>query len=119
VAAASGVVRYVGWDPYDSNRDRAWVVIVRHAGGLDSWYAHLLPRRIDGAKAGDRVAGGQLIGLMGATGKATGVHLHFMARLGGSFVNPRRFLPEGERRPPRTRPAPRVPRADAQRPHPI
>ena len=94
-------------------------MIVRHGGGLDSWYAHLLPRRIVGAKVGDRVAGGQLIGLMGATGKVTGDHLHFVARLGGSFVNPRRFLPEGERRPPRTKPAPRVPRAEVQRPHPI
>jgi murein DD-endopeptidase MepM/ murein hydrolase activator NlpD len=102
-AAAPGVVRYVGWDPYDRSRDRAWVVIIRHAGGINSWYAHLLPRRVRGARVGDRVRRGQLIGFMGQTGKATGVHLHFMAQVGGRFVSPLRYLPAGSRRPPKAR----------------
>ena len=103
-AAAAGVVTYVGWDPYDRSRDPAWVVIVRHAGSLRSWYAHLLPRRVNRARVGDRVKQGQLIGYMGMTGRATGVHLHFMARYGGKFVNPARFLPRGSK-PPRTQSA--------------
>lgn len=103
-AAAAGVVTHVGWDPYDRSRDPAWVVIVRHAGGLRSWYAHLLPRRVNRARVGDRVKQGQLIGYMGMTGKATGFHLHFMAQYGGRFVNPARFLPRGTK-PPRTQSA--------------
>ncbi|HSH21824.1 MAG TPA: M23 family metallopeptidase [Candidatus Caenarcaniphilales bacterium] len=101
VAAATGVVTFVGWDPYDRSNDRAWIVVVRHSGGLRSWYAHLLPKRVSGARVGDRVRRGQLIGYMGETGKATGVHLHFMAQYRGSFVNPRRFLGQGDQRPPR------------------
>lgn len=100
-AAAGGVVTHVGWDPYDRSRDRAWVVIIRHRNGVKSWYAHLLPRRVRGAREGDRVRRGQLIGFMGQTGKATGVHLHFMAQVDGRFVNPRRFLPAGSRKPPK------------------
>lgn len=103
-AAAAGVVTHVGWDPYDRSRDPAWVVIVRHAGGLRSWYAHLLPRRVNRARVGDRVRQGQLIGFMGMTGKATGFHLHFMTQYRGRFVNPARFLPRATR-PPRTQSA--------------
>jgi murein DD-endopeptidase MepM/ murein hydrolase activator NlpD len=101
LAAAGGVIAHVGWDPYDRSRDPAWVVIIRHRDGLRSWYAHMLPKKVRGAREGQRVRRGQLIGYMGDTGKATGVHLHFMAENRGRFVNPRRFLAAGERRPPR------------------
>jgi murein DD-endopeptidase MepM/ murein hydrolase activator NlpD len=100
-AAARGVVRYVGWDPYARGRDRAWVVIISHGGGLRTWYAHLRPWRVARARVGDRVRRGQLIGYMGKTGRATGVHVHFMAEYKGDFVNPRRFLPRGAVKPPR------------------
>jgi murein DD-endopeptidase MepM/ murein hydrolase activator NlpD len=101
VAAAGGVVAHVGWDPYDRSRNPAWVVIIRHGNGLRSWYAHMLPKEVGGAREGQRVRRGQLIGYMGATGKATGVHLHFMAQYRGRFVNPRRFMYKADRRPPR------------------
>lgn len=100
-AAAPGIVRYIGWDPYDRGRDRAWVVIVAHGRGLRSWYAHLQPRKVIGLRVGDRVRRGELIGYMGKTGKVTGVHLHFMAEYRGRFVNPYKFLPAGSRKPPK------------------
>lgn len=91
-AAAPGVVTHVGWDPWDRSANRAWVVIIAHDNGLRTWYAHLLPRRLDGARVGDVVETGQLIGLMGMTGHATGVHLHLMVERDRQFLDPNRYF---------------------------
>lgn len=91
-SAADGTVEYVGWDPKDRSRNRAWVVIVDHGDRLRSWYAHLLPRQAPGAKAGDVVSQGQLIGFMGSTGKSTGNHLHFMLHSPNGFIDPGPYL---------------------------
>jgi hypothetical protein len=56
------------------------------------WYAHMQPKRVAGAHVGDRVRAGQLIGYMGATGRATGVHLHFGLMRDGAPVNPMNYL---------------------------
>lgn len=64
-------------------------IIVAHANGFNSVYAHL-DRRL--AAEGDIVKAGQLIGLSGATGKVTGPHLHFEVRNGGQTVNPETML---------------------------
>jgi murein DD-endopeptidase MepM/ murein hydrolase activator NlpD len=60
-------------------------VILDHGGGLFTSYFHL--SRID-VKVGDVVSGGDRIGLVGATGRATGPHLHWSARLDGARINP-------------------------------
>jgi murein DD-endopeptidase MepM/ murein hydrolase activator NlpD len=57
------------------------VVMVKHAGGQTTVYAHL--SRIN-VKRGQSVAQGQTLGLVGATGWATGPHLHFSVLLGGT-----------------------------------
>lgn len=75
IAAASGIVQATG------NTDVApgcysygkWV-LVRHANGLSTLYAHLSHISVS---QGDAVAGGGLLGLSGNTGYSTGPHLHF------------------------------------------
>jgi murein DD-endopeptidase MepM/ murein hydrolase activator NlpD len=64
-------------------------IIVAHANGLQSVYAHLDRRLV---AAGDIVTAGQPIGLSGATGTVTGPHLHFEVRQGGQAVDPESVL---------------------------
>lgn len=61
------------------------VVELQHSGGRTTVYAHL--SRID-VRKGARVEQGQLIGAVGATGWATGPHLHFEFKVGGQQVDP-------------------------------
>ncbi len=88
-AAAPGVVVKCGWNWADGP-DPAWIVIIAHSGNLRTWYAHMTPGCP--AKVGESVKAGDKIGTQGATGHATGAHLHWMAELDGNFVNPRLFL---------------------------
>jgi len=60
-------------------------IILDHGGGLFTSYFHL--SRID-VKVGDVVSGGDRIGAVGSTGRATGPHLHWSAKLGGARINP-------------------------------
>ena len=61
------------------------VVMVKHAGGHTTVYAHL--SRIN-VKRGQTVTQGQTLGLVGATGWATGPHLHFEFRVNGQHKDP-------------------------------
>jgi murein DD-endopeptidase MepM/ murein hydrolase activator NlpD len=61
------------------------VVYIDHGGGLVTAYFHLSKPLVS---AGDTVARGQVIGLVGATGRVTGPHLHWAARYGAITVNP-------------------------------
>jgi murein DD-endopeptidase MepM/ murein hydrolase activator NlpD len=60
-------------------------VYLDHGGGLVTGYFHLSRLVV---AAGDTVAAGQVIGAVGQTGRATGPHLHWIARYGGITVNP-------------------------------
>lgn len=83
-AANSGVV-------VASQRMRGYgnVVIIDHGGGITTTYAHC--SRIFVAR-GAKVGRGQRIASVGATGLATGPHLHFEVRINGKTVNPMRYL---------------------------
>lgn len=87
-AAASGVVRFVGREPWG-----AWIVVLGHGNGLRTMYAHMVPTRVRGVAKGRSVRQGQVIGYMGKSGMATGIHLHFEVRRDGNYVNPVRLLP--------------------------
>lgn len=60
-------------------------VVVDHGDRLFSIFAHLSELH---AKAGDTVDAGTVVGLLGATGRVTGPHLHWSVRLNGARVDP-------------------------------
>lgn len=78
--AFEGMVRFAMWNNSYGN-----LVIVRHANGLETYYAHL--SKID-VKPGDYVQAGDYIGLGGNTGHSFGAHLHFEVRYQGIPINP-------------------------------
>ncbi len=83
-SARSGEVVWAGWrDTY------GFLVTVAHGHGERSMYAHL--SRID-VRVGVWIAEGVRVGLVGASGDATGPHLHFEVRIRGAAVDPRRAL---------------------------
>lgn len=71
-------------------KDYGYVIIVKHDTKFESRYAHL--QKILVAE-GDKVRQGQIIGLVGKTGRATGYHLHFEIRIDDYPVNPVDYLP--------------------------
>jgi len=92
VAAADGVILWVGYDPDEKRSLASWSVTIGHSTKLFTTYGHLIPRTPDGLREGTRVRAGQVIGWMGNTGKSTGAHLHWGVWLDGEPVNPRYFL---------------------------
>jgi len=90
-AAGDGVIAYIGWN-YADGLDPAWIVIIAHSSGLQTWYAHMEPKYPGAITQGSQVTAGQIIGFEGNTGHSTGAHLHWAVMFNGSFVNPRLFL---------------------------
>jgi murein DD-endopeptidase MepM/ murein hydrolase activator NlpD len=84
VAPASGVV-VLAADPARPFTLEGNLLIVDHGGGLSSAFLHL--SRIDVA-LGERVTAGQRIGAVGATGRATGPHLHWGLRWRNARLDP-------------------------------
>lgn len=64
-------------------------IIIDHGEGVYTCYYHLSEFKV---KRGDMVKKGEVIGLSGATGRITGPHLHFSARVGGVQVDPLQLL---------------------------
>ena len=84
VAVASGVVTWSG------KRDGfGYLVEVNHGNGLVTRYAHNQKNLV---KVGDAVKKGQVIALMGSSGRATGPHVHFEVLRNGRSVNPIKYV---------------------------
>jgi murein DD-endopeptidase MepM/ murein hydrolase activator NlpD len=83
-AAADGVVGTAGWDGGFGIK-----VDVNHQNGYHTWYAHLSRVAVT---PGQRVRKGDVIAYVGATGEATGPHLHYQVMLGGTPIDPAPFL---------------------------
>jgi len=79
-SVGDGVVDFAGVQGGYGN-----VVIVRHANNHTTLYAHLSKINVN---RGQSVSQGQLVGLVGATGWATGPHLHFEFRVNGQHRDP-------------------------------
>jgi murein DD-endopeptidase MepM/ murein hydrolase activator NlpD len=67
------------------------MVVVKHAGGLSTIYAHNQKNLVG---KGDKVSRGDKIALLGNSGKTTGAHLHFEVRDGSKPLDPVLFLPD-------------------------
>ncbi len=83
-AANAGTVLLAGPLYFEGN-----CVVLDHGQGLLTLYLHLSETKV---KAGDKVKGGQEIGLSGGTGRATGPHLHLAVRWQGVYLNPATLL---------------------------
>lgn len=84
VAAAGGLVLSTEWHSQYGN-----LLEIDHGNGLLTRYAHTSKLLV---KTGDLVKRGQLVALVGTTGRSTGPHLHFEVLLDGVPQNPARFL---------------------------
>lgn len=83
-AAADGIVASSGQTPAYGN-----LVKLNHGAGLETRYAHASKLLV---KPGERVVKGQVIALVGSTGRSTGPHLHYEIRLNGHALDPRKYL---------------------------
>lgn len=79
-AMAEGTVRFAG-----TMRGFGNVVWIDHGGSILSVYAHLSTIHV---REGQRIGRGELLGLSGQSGDATGPHLHFEVWQGGIEVDP-------------------------------
>ena len=90
-SAGDGVVVLNGKDYFYTGN----MVIVDHGQGLQTLYAHLQESKV---KLGDVVKQGDIIGLVGSTGRATGPHLHWGASLNNVRFRPHSLLDLDEKK---------------------
>jgi murein DD-endopeptidase MepM/ murein hydrolase activator NlpD len=84
-ATSSGTVTRAGWDPWGLGL----VVTINHGNGYESVYGHM--SRID-VGYGEKVSRGEMVGLMGNTGRSTGPHVHFTIKANGVAQNPLNYV---------------------------
>ena len=87
-ATADGIVERAGWTGGYGN-----LVELEHGKGLETRYGHLSKIMV---AQGQRVKRGDVIALMGSTGRSTGSHLHYEVRMDGRAVNPVPYLNSAE-----------------------
>ena len=87
-ATADGIVDRSEWNDGGYGN----LIEIDHGQGIQTRYGHLSQRI---AQAGQMVHRGELIGLMGSTGRSTGSHLHYEVRVAGQAIDPISFVPNG------------------------
>lgn len=88
-ATASGTVAHVGYQGAYGN-----LIVLDHGFGLETRYGHLAAYKV---RVGDKVKRGDVIGNVGATGRATGYHLHYEVLANGKLLNPLQLLTQKSR----------------------
>jgi len=83
-AAMDGVVTFSG-----TKGAYGRCIIIKHSDGLETLYSHNSRNLV---KVGEIVSAGELIAKVGATGNATGNHLHFSVMLNGEMVDPGPYI---------------------------
>lgn len=83
-APAQGRVTTVGFDPKLGN-----IVKLDHGFGIETLYGHLAKALV---KEGQRVKRGDVVGLVGSSGLATGPHLHYMVKVNGQTFDPTKYI---------------------------
>jgi len=79
-ATGEGIVEFSGWDG-----GYGQAIVIDHGNSYKTRYAHLAQIKVE---EGDTVKQGDLIGLMGTTGRSTGVHLHYEIIHKGEIIDP-------------------------------
>jgi murein DD-endopeptidase MepM/ murein hydrolase activator NlpD len=85
VATANGTVVFSGWQ---SGYGR--LVEIDHGNGITTRYGHLSKLEVE---VGQEITRGQVLGLMGSSGRSTGSHVHYEVRINDETVNPLDYLP--------------------------
>lgn len=85
VSTANGVVIKTAYDPHGFGNH----VIIKHKYGFSTVYAHMTSIAV---MKGQKVNRGDVVGTLGATGYATGPHLHYEVRIGSQVVDPEVYL---------------------------
>ena len=83
-ATGSGTVSELGYQGAYGN-----LIVIDHGFGLQTRYGHLLKFLV---RPGAKVQRGDIIGQVGATGRATGYHLHYEVTANGRLINPLQLL---------------------------
>lgn len=83
-ATGNGTVSFSGWKQGYGN-----TVCIDHGFGYSTLYAHLFQQLVS---VGQKVKRGDIIGLVGNTGKSTGPHVHYEVRLNNQPIDPRNFF---------------------------
>lgn len=87
-AVMTGTVEYVGYSSSGGN-----MIHIKHKDGVTARYLHLAS--LPSFNVGDVVKEGQIIGIMGSTGKSTGDHLHIDFQRGGATLDPDEYFDSG------------------------
>jgi len=84
VSPAEGVVTFAGWDGAFGR-----MLVLNHGHGLVTRYGHLRKFNVN---VGQKVKRGQIVALVGSSGRSSGPHLHYEILLSGVPTNPRNYI---------------------------